>query len=226
MTAPERWLPMPDHAGLYEVSSYGQVKSLPRMRSDGKRVRGGIMKLSPDKRGRLEVRLTKDGKGKTRRVHQLVMEAFAGPPEPGQEVRHLDGNPANNRWAPGSTEEETRTAGGNLFYGTHAENMRDMAEHGTSYWGNVTECPAGHEYTEANTVWRDGRRFCHECSLIRSREVYVPVDPRKVCPRCDREFMRPAGQPARKYCSQECADDVNREREREAAREKARRRAA
>ena len=205
MTAPEEWRPVVDWEGLYEISSYGQVKSLPRLAADGKRVRGGIMKPSPDKRGRLEVKLSRPGRHKVRRVHQLVMEAFAGPPGPGQEVRHLDGDPANNRWAPGSTAEEVRAAGGNLFYGTHAENMRDMAEHGTSHWANVTECPAGHEYTEANTVWYDGRRFCHECSLTRAREAYVPKDPRKVCPRCGREFMRPAGQPARKYCSDECS---------------------
>lgn len=206
VTLPEEWKPVLRHDGLYEVSNYGNVKSLPRLRRDGKRIRGGLMKPRHDPRGRLTVRLTGSDGGKTRCVHQLVMEAFTGPPEPGQEVRHLDGDPANNHWAPGSTEEETRAAGGNLFYGTHAQNMHDMAEHGTGHWANVTHCPANHEYDEENTVWRDGRRFCHKCSIIRSREQHPLVDPRKVCPRCDREFMRPVGQPNRKYCSQECSD--------------------
>jgi hypothetical protein len=64
------------------------------------------------------------------KIHQVVMLAFAGPPMPGQEVRHLDGNRFNNRWEPGD-EAETRAAGGNLYYGSHARNARDMTEHGT-----------------------------------------------------------------------------------------------
>jgi hypothetical protein len=70
-------------------------------------------------------------------VHRAVLLAFAGPPEPGQEARHLDGNPANNHWAPGNSEEETRAAGGNLFWGTRLENMRDKARHGTEVYGEA-----------------------------------------------------------------------------------------
>lgn len=51
-------------------------------------------------------------------VHHLMLEAFVGPREPGQECRHLDGDPSNNR-------------PDNLAWGTHAENEADKRQHGT-----------------------------------------------------------------------------------------------
>jgi hypothetical protein len=162
----EVWKPVPDYEGLYLVSSLGQVRSLPRNTTSGR-----IMRLFPDKHAYLWVTLTKDGKQKRRAVHQLVMEAFAEPCPPGMEVRHLDGNPANNRWAPG-TEEETRAAGGNLFYGTHARNMLDKREHGTDHNTAKTRCPKGHKYEGGNLIVRDGRRFCRECDRESGREYH------------------------------------------------------
>ena len=44
-------------------------------------------------------------------VHQLVMLTFVGPCPEGQEVRHLDGNPFNNRWEPGNRGRDTRGRG-------------------------------------------------------------------------------------------------------------------
>jgi hypothetical protein len=83
----------------------------------------------------LNVGLVRDGHQKTIPVHQLAMRAFAGPCLPGRETRHLDGNSTNNRWAPGSTEEEVRAAGGNLIYGTRPENAQDKVGHGTATRG-------------------------------------------------------------------------------------------
>lgn len=205
----EEWKPVVDYVGLYEVSSHGQVKSLDRITPDGKHLRGRTMKLHPGSQGRLEVNLTKNGKQKVRRVHQLVMEAFAGPPKPGQEVRHLDGDNTNNRWAPGSTEEEVRAAGGNLIYGTHARNMQDMIDHGRTRRAE-TECVNGHEYTEANTYWHEGRRMCLECTRTRNRErmrsQYVPRDPSATCGNCGETFNREPGKPRQKFCSPECRE--------------------
>jgi hypothetical protein len=51
-------------------------------------------------------------------VHQLVADAFHGPrPSPAHQVRHLDGNPANN-------------SASNLAWGTVAENAADRLRHG------------------------------------------------------------------------------------------------
>lgn len=57
-----------------------------------------------------------------RTIHQLVTEAFVGPRPTGSEVRHLDGNPANNRAS-------------NLAWGTRRENMADARRHGTLVQG-------------------------------------------------------------------------------------------
>lgn len=204
---PETWLPVADYEGLYLVSRLGCVRSLPRNTTSGR-----IMKLFPDRHGYLYITLTKDGRQKRRPVHQLVMEAFAGPCPPGKEIRHLDGDPANNRWAPGN-EEETVTAGGNLFYGTRGQNMMDAVRHGTHPTGSITECPQGHEYTPENTrLYKSGSRACKECAKTQSREWMRAHATRKdtgmICPVCEEPFERPLGQGARKYCSQECADEA------------------
>ena len=112
-----------------------------------------------------------NGKNATRFVHVLVMEAFAGPCPPGFQVRHLDGDPLNNRWAPGVTAEEVRAAGGNLFYGTPKENCKDRDEvHGRNGHANKTHCgTCGKPYDEANTYVypegsvRAGARGCRNC---------------------------------------------------------------
>lgn len=55
-------------------------------------------------------------------VHQVVADAFLGPRPGKHEVRHLDGDPTNNRPS-------------NLLYGTHAENEADKKVHGTHKTG-------------------------------------------------------------------------------------------
>ncbi len=56
-------------------------------------------------------------RAKLRAVHQLVLEAFISRCPPGQQCRHLDGNPSNNRLY-------------NLRWGTPRENFQDMVAHG------------------------------------------------------------------------------------------------
>lgn len=57
-------------------------------------------------------------------VHQLVARTFHGPHPKGQEVRHLDGNPRNNR-------------ADNLAYGTRTENILDVYRVGKA-WRKLT----------------------------------------------------------------------------------------
>lgn len=128
----------------YIVSDCGDVIS-PRGR-----------KLSPyigDRGGHLRVDLP----GRRVFVHQLVAEAFIGPRPDGQEVRHLNGDPADNRVQ-------------NLAYGTRSQNVADAIRHGT-YRNAIAEknaekthCPRGHEYDDSNTYLApSGRRFCRAC---------------------------------------------------------------
>lgn|SRR5690625_1487415 len=151
----EQWMPVADTDGYYEISSFGQLRSVDRIvrRSDGrtrrfqgKTIRPGVMPT-----GHLTVCLGINGKRKTTQIHRLVAGAFLGPRPDGMEVRHLDGNPQNNRL-------------GNLAYGTRSENRIDRVRHGVDHNARKTHCKHGHEFTTSNTYQRPGGgRRCRRC---------------------------------------------------------------
>jgi len=156
----ERWLPVEGYEGFYEVSDLGRVRSLRRKTASG--YRGGrVLKAAPHpESGHLTLGLSVRNKATTRAVHQLVAVAFMGECPPGQEVRHKDGNPANN-------------AASNLIYGTRSENNLDAVRHGTHWNGSKTHCIHDHEFTPENTIWLSGgkRRNCRACARRMAREV-------------------------------------------------------
>ena len=147
----EIWMPVPGYEGLYEVSSYGRVKSLRRLSLSGKRIRERLLKTQRTA-GYPSVSMHRDGMQTRLYIHRLVAAAFLGPCPDDQEVRHLDGNPDNCHVS-------------NFAYGTHAENMNDMVRHGRSH-GLKPACPYGHPYTPENTIIPKGRkgRACRICA--------------------------------------------------------------
>lgn len=153
---PERWLPVVGWEGWYEISDLGRVRSTPHDTDMG--LRGGhILKPGTYRRGHKHVtftRVTDAGKERqTYQVHRLVVLTFTGSCPEDLQVRHLDGNPANNRLD-------------NLALGTALENARDRDEvHGRNYHSNKTHCPQKHEYTEDNIYWYDGHRYCRACRI-------------------------------------------------------------
>lgn len=152
--ATEQWRSVPGFPG-YAVSDTGRVRSLARVvyRRDGRRhtVTESVLATPPNDDGYPHVTLHRPGERRTVAVHLLVAAAFHGPRPAGLEVRHLNGDPADNRAA-------------NLAYGTHAENMRDRVRHGRHPHARKTHCPQGHRYDRANT-YRDPRgwRLCRSC---------------------------------------------------------------
>ncbi len=102
----------------YRVGDDGSVWS----RWNGRHGLGEMWKqLNPtlDSHGYRQAKVrTADGTKKSVLVHVLVLRAFVGEKLPGQETRHLDGNPLNNRLD-------------NLCWGTRSENVRDRIRHGT-----------------------------------------------------------------------------------------------
>ena len=94
----EIWKPIEGYEGLYEISSYGRVKSLERYRSNN----GGIQLLKErimnplDYNGYKNVLLWKNGSKKKEYVHRLVAKAFLPNPDNLKEVNHKDENPSNN----------------------------------------------------------------------------------------------------------------------------------
>jgi hypothetical protein len=113
------WKPVLGFEGFYEVSNQGQVRNART---------GRVLRPGPSNFGHLSVVL---GRGNTRMVHALVLEAFVGPRPKGKESCHFDGNPANNRLE-------------NLRWGTRSENNLDAVRHGT--WGDRRKGSLMREY--------------------------------------------------------------------------------
>lgn len=118
------WKPVPGYIGTYEVSSDGQVKSLARtvpvgngaMRHQQERILSQHL-IGPGTKY-YKVALCKNGDRKLVNVHKLVALVFIPNPDEKKCVLHSDGNSENNDVS-------------NLRWGTHTENMADMAKHGS-----------------------------------------------------------------------------------------------
>ena len=115
------WKPIPNHPG-YEVSDLGEVRSWrPKNGRGGLASEPRMLTILPFADSPyLRVSIT----GKTRRVHQLVLEAFVGPRPTGHLVMHLDDDPTNNALT-------------NLRYGTQQDNLDDMVTKGRSCKGEA-----------------------------------------------------------------------------------------
>lgn len=148
----------------YEVGVTGfgpdqrPVRSIDRV-ANGRRVKGVALKPKLGTHGYLEVKLYNDeGRQETRTVHSLVLLGHVGPCPPGMQTRHLDDDPLNNRWAPGD-EAQARAAGGNLIYGTKAENVEDTFRNGRH---RAPAKPVRH-CVRCNDVMTGNGRRCHPC---------------------------------------------------------------
>lgn len=107
----EVWLPYPGDT-RYSVSNLGRVRG-PRKLLEGTECSGPV-----------KYRQYGIGRESTKLGHSLVMETFVGPLPVGMQVRHLDGDPQNNRVS-------------NLMYGTPLENAADKQRLGTTVRGEV-----------------------------------------------------------------------------------------
>jgi len=103
----ELWKPVVGYEGLYEVSDQGRVRSLPGERWNGQamhKFKGRILKLHTGANIYYHVVLSKNGKVKTCKVHQLVADAFL-PSCPGIQgktrglyhIDHINNSPIDNR---------------------------------------------------------------------------------------------------------------------------------
>jgi hypothetical protein len=118
----ELWTSIPGYEGFYEISNFGNVRSLTRFVPYG-RYRGMTYTGKDLKQfisGKyLSVKLSRAGVTKTTYTHELVLLAFEGVrPEMIDrcEIRHLDGDKFNNVLS-------------NLKYGTTKENAADRKLH-------------------------------------------------------------------------------------------------
>ncbi len=89
--AQEAWLPIDGYDGVYEVSNTGKVRS----RSRKYNFVPTEIKLSKNAEGYLSVSLTKDGKGKSYKVHRLVIETFVSRSR--MMINHINSIKSDNR---------------------------------------------------------------------------------------------------------------------------------
>jgi hypothetical protein len=83
----EEWRDVVGYEGLYEVSNYGGVRRV----DNGADLRGNLNSY-----GYRVVKLSKDGKGKDFKLHQLVARAFIPNDFGARIINHKDGNRDNN----------------------------------------------------------------------------------------------------------------------------------
>ena len=95
----EIWKDIEGYEGLYQISSKGRVKSLERMKRNGRgyqKVPEKILEGVDNGHGYLRVKLCKEGKVKQPLVHVLVATAFLDNVDNLPEVNHKDENKYNN----------------------------------------------------------------------------------------------------------------------------------
>ena len=121
----EVWKEISGYEGLYEESNLGNVRSLDRLirsKNNGNIVRKGriLIPFYEEKKGYYQVRLAKNGKNKTFRIHRLVALAFLENPFNYTDVNHKDEIKTNNNVD--NLEWCTRKYNNN--YGTKPERIR------------------------------------------------------------------------------------------------------
>lgn len=116
----EIWKPVVGWEKLYEVSNFGNVRSLDRYVNAGhyqKFCKGQLLKPTFHKSNYCIVTLRNSGIQKVSKVHQLVMNAFNPKPNNQKlEINHIDGNTKNNRLD-------------NLEWCTHKQNLQHASKH-------------------------------------------------------------------------------------------------
>lgn len=120
MDSNEIWKPVIGYEGCYEVSNFGRVRSLDRFVPHNGRTKfakGEVLLPNLIQRGYLQVCLYKNGVGKRRLIHRLVMEAFNPTDDDSLVINHKDLDKTNNIVS-------------NLEWVTHKQNTRHAWDNG------------------------------------------------------------------------------------------------
>lgn len=146
----EIWRPVVGYEGLYEVSSYGRVRSLDRYDSKNHFRKGELMNFFYGC-GYLKVVFSKNGIVKKYLVHRLVAQAFLPNPDNLPQVNHIDEDKLNNR----VENLEWCTAKYNINYGTARIRGKETAIKNGYYKTGLSRKDLGkieynHQYYQKN----------------------------------------------------------------------------
>ena len=117
MNESEIWKDVAGYEGFYQVSNKGNVRSVARKDSIGRKCGGRVRKPMYHRHGYLQVDMYKNGKVKRKYIHRLVAESFIPNPKGFLEINHKDESKSNNE----SSNLEWCTRGYNINYGTQIE---------------------------------------------------------------------------------------------------------
>jgi hypothetical protein len=109
-----------ENSKIYEISNYGNVRSIDRIDNIGRIKNGKILKKTINKQGYEYVSLFYNNKKIKKTVHRLVAKAFLNNKNDSLVINHKDGNKLNNNVS-------------NLEWITQKENIRHAWENNLSH---------------------------------------------------------------------------------------------
>lgn len=152
----EIWKSIEGYNGLYEVSSFGRVRSIGFGRTR-------VLKLGKNTCGYFRVQLHKDGEMKKFLVHRLVAEAFVDNPMNKEQVNYKNEIKTDNR----VENLEWMTRKENCNYGTRTERVaRAQSKAVLQYTKDgvlVKEYPSTQEASRQTGIHRGNIVFCLKC---------------------------------------------------------------
>lgn len=134
----EKWKDISGLDGVYQISSFGRVKSIKL---------GRLLKPHDNGNGYQLIWLQVNKTKQRYQIHRLVAFHFFPPPLSFQEIHHKDGNPGNNHL-------------NNIEWVSHAQNMQHVFQNGrkdfeAKHWKKVIDLNSGKIYKSISEAARD-----------------------------------------------------------------------
>lgn len=143
----EIWKDVIGYEGLYQVSNFGNVKSLNYMKTGKEKV----LNARKNKYGYLCIALSKEGRKKFYFVHRLVAIAFISNPNNYPQVNHKDEDKTNNA----CFNLEWCSAKYNMTYGTRIQRFIESDINNPKKSKKVLCIETGKIYPSVHQVQRD-----------------------------------------------------------------------